>query len=73
MAASEATTIDAARCVAIEDSRWGLESARRAGMRTIAVTNTYDKAALIAHADAVIPSLAMLDLDAVASLVSDRG
>jgi len=64
--------IDAARCVAIEDSRWGLESARGAGMRTIAVTNTYDKAALTAYADAVIPSLATLDLDVVASLVSDR-
>jgi len=64
--------IDAARCVAIEDSRWGLESARRAGMRTIAVTNTYDKAALAAYADVVIPSLAMLDLDVVASLVSSR-
>jgi beta-phosphoglucomutase len=65
--------IDAARCVAIEDSRWGLESARGAGMRTIAVTNTYDKAALTAFADVVIPSLAALDLHMVASLVSIPG
>ena len=63
--------IEAARCVAIEDSRWGLESARGAGMRTIAVTNTYDEAALTGYADVVIPSLATLDLDVVASLVSD--
>ena len=64
--------VEAARCVAIEDSRWGLESARGAGLRTVAVTNTYDKAALLTFADAVIPSLAALDLDAVASLVGDR-
>jgi beta-phosphoglucomutase-like phosphatase (HAD superfamily) len=70
--AARGAAIDAARCVAIEDSRWGLESARRAGMRTIAVTNTYDKAALTAYADLVIPSLAMLDLDVVASLASER-
>ena len=29
------------RCVAIEDSRWGLESARGAGLRCVAVTNSY--------------------------------
>jgi beta-phosphoglucomutase-like phosphatase (HAD superfamily) len=64
--------IDAARCVAIEDSRWGLESARGAGMRTVAVTNTYDKAALTAFADAVIPSLDALDLALVAALAGER-
>jgi beta-phosphoglucomutase len=29
------------RCVAIEDSRWGLESARGAGLRCVGVTNSY--------------------------------
>jgi beta-phosphoglucomutase len=71
--AAHGAALDAARCVAIEDSRWGLESARGAGMRTIAVTNTYDKAALTAFADVVIPSLAGLDLHMVASLAADRG
>jgi beta-phosphoglucomutase len=71
--AAHGAALDAARCVAIEDSRWGLESARGAGMRTIAVTNTYDKAALTAFADVVIPSLAALDLHMVASLAADRG
>lgn len=28
-------------CVAVEDSRWGLESARAAGLRTVGVTHTY--------------------------------
>ena len=31
----------AADCIAIEDSHWGLDSARAAGLRTVAVTNTY--------------------------------
>jgi beta-phosphoglucomutase-like phosphatase (HAD superfamily) len=44
----------AADCVAIEDSRWGLESARAAGMRTVAVTNTYEASALAGAADLVI-------------------
>ena len=33
--------LHASDCVAIEDSHWGLESARAAGLRTVAVTNTY--------------------------------
>jgi beta-phosphoglucomutase-like phosphatase (HAD superfamily) len=35
-------------CVAIEDSMWGLDSARGAGMQTIAVTNSYSAAELTA-------------------------
>jgi beta-phosphoglucomutase len=30
------------QCVVIEDSSWGLEAAKAAGMHTIAVTNSYD-------------------------------
>jgi beta-phosphoglucomutase len=48
-------------CVAIEDSRWGLESARAAGLRTIGITHTYP-ASLLTGADLVIP-----DLDALTS------
>lgn len=36
------------RYVAIEDSHWGLESARRAGLRTVAVTHTYPAGTLVA-------------------------
>jgi HAD superfamily hydrolase (TIGR01509 family) len=64
-------TIAARDCVAIEDSRWGLESARTAGLRTIAVTTTYEKSALGAFADLVIPSLAGVDLDVLAALCRD--
>jgi beta-phosphoglucomutase-like phosphatase (HAD superfamily) len=34
-------TLASEHCVAIEDSRWGLESARAAGLRCVAVTHTY--------------------------------
>jgi beta-phosphoglucomutase len=60
----------AADCVAIEDSHWGLQSAKAAGMRTVAVTNTYPAAALAASADLVITSLESLDIPALAQLSS---
>jgi beta-phosphoglucomutase len=45
-----------AACVAIEDSLWGIESARAAGLRTVAVTHTY-AAAELPRADAVVDRL----------------
>ena len=33
--------VDAGSCVAIEDSKWGLEAAHKAGLRTVAITHTY--------------------------------
>jgi len=55
-------------CVAIEDSRWGLESARAAGLRTVGVTNSYD-AAELTLADLVIGSLTDLDIEDLRRLV----
>ena len=49
-----------ATCLAIEDSRWGIESARSAGLRCVGITNTYP-AAELAAADRVIDSLAEFD------------
>jgi beta-phosphoglucomutase len=44
------TPLDPACCIAIEDSHWGLEAARAAGLRCVAVTNTYPAAELtLAH------------------------
>lgn len=54
-------------CVAVEDSHWGLESARAAGLRTVGVTQTYDAEAL-GPADLVVPSLDRLDLGALERL-----
>ena len=56
-------------CVAIEDSIWGLESARAAGLHTVAVAQTYTHAEL-PLADLVIPSIAALDLAILRALVS---
>jgi HAD superfamily hydrolase (TIGR01509 family) len=58
-------------CVAIEDSLWGLQSARAAGLRTVAVTNTYQASAFDGAADLVIESLASLDLGALSRLGGD--
>jgi beta-phosphoglucomutase len=54
--------ITPARCIVIEDSHWGLQAARAAGMRTIAVTNTYD-ADQLKQADRVVARLDDLTLD----------
>jgi HAD superfamily hydrolase (TIGR01509 family) len=40
--------LDRRRCVAIEDSVWGLESARGAGLRCVGVTTSYPAAELAA-------------------------
>ena len=66
--AAELHGVPPAACVAIEDSHWGLESARAAGMRTIAITHTYPRATLAGAADAVIDSLSELTRDFVAQL-----
>ena len=52
-------------CVAIEDSVWGLESARAAGLRTIAVSHTYSAESLAGLADVVIERLDMLTVELV--------
>ena len=64
----EGPPLQPSECVAIEDSRWGLESARAAGLRTVGVTNSYD-AAELTLADLVIGSLADLDIEDLRRLV----
>lgn len=56
------------RTVAIEDSRWGLVSARAAGLRSVAVTNTYSETELRADAELVVAGLNALTLDALDTL-----
>ena len=56
--------IDPRRCVAIEDSRWGLESARGAGLRCVGVTNSYP-ADELPGAELVVGGLQGLTLDAL--------
>lgn len=46
-------------CIVVEDSHWGLKAARAAGMRTVAVTNTYG-AAQFQQADRIVARLDQL-------------
>jgi beta-phosphoglucomutase len=59
------------RSVAIEDSRWGLVSARGADLRCVAVTNTYSEAELRADAELVVAGLHALTLDALDALCAE--
>jgi HAD superfamily hydrolase (TIGR01509 family) len=56
--------ISAGDCIAIEDSHWGLEAASRAGMHTIAITNSYDakRLALAEKTVDILTELTMSDL-----------
>jgi beta-phosphoglucomutase len=63
------TPLLARECVALEDSQWGLQSAQAAGLRTVAVAQTYPADALAA--DLVIDSVDRLDLHALSRLCSD--
>jgi HAD superfamily hydrolase (TIGR01509 family) len=58
---------DPAEYVAIEDSQWGLESARAAGLRTVAVTHTYPAGQLTA--DLTIASLEVLTWDVLRRVI----
>jgi beta-phosphoglucomutase len=59
LAAAAHLALDPAECVAIEDSRWGLESARAAGLKTVAISHTY-RAEELTQADLVIGHLDLL-------------
>jgi HAD superfamily hydrolase (TIGR01509 family) len=60
--------VPASRAVAIEDSRWGLMSARAAGLRTIGLTTSYSAEALDC-ADVVLRGLEDVTTDLVQSLL----
>jgi len=49
------------QCIVIEDSKWGLQAARAAGMHTVAVTNSY--AAALLDAEKIVANLADLTLE----------
>lgn len=63
-----ASPIDPSRTVAIEDSRWGLESAAGASLRCVAVTNTYSAGELAPYAELVVAGLDALTLDSLDAL-----
>jgi HAD superfamily hydrolase (TIGR01509 family) len=59
LSAANDLSLPAGACVAVEDSRWGLRSAREAGLRTIGVSHTYPPEEL-SEADRVITHLDQL-------------
>jgi len=61
-AALEQLGAEASRSVAVEDSVWGIESARGAGMKVVAVATSYPPERL-AQADAVVGAFRHLTLD----------
>jgi beta-phosphoglucomutase-like phosphatase (HAD superfamily) len=65
--AAELLGVPATDCVAIEDSHWGLQSARIAGMKTIGLTTTYARDVLT-DADLVLASLDDVTEETIASL-----
>lgn len=67
LAAAAGLNVDPAACVVIEDSHWGLDAARTAGMRTIGLT-TSSPAAALAHADLVLADIREVSPEVVARL-----
>jgi len=61
-------SLAASRCVAIEDSRWGLESARGAGLRCVGVTTSYP-ASDLPGADLIVEGLKTLTVQMLEQLV----
>jgi beta-phosphoglucomutase len=57
------------QCIVIEDSHWGLEAARAAGMHTVAVTNSYD-ADQLTLAEKIVTGLGNLSIGALQTLCS---
>jgi mannitol-1-/sugar-/sorbitol-6-phosphatase len=66
LAAAAALGVDAAMCIVVEDAPAGVEAARRAGMRCIAVTTTHPRGELTA-ATAVVRALRDITVEAGAA------
>jgi len=54
-------SIDAGNCIVIEDSSWGLKAGKAAKMKTVAVTNSYDREQL-STADLVVENLSEIKM-----------
>ncbi|HKY19625.1 MAG TPA: HAD family phosphatase [Vicinamibacterales bacterium] len=66
------TTLDPASCIAIEDSHWGLEAAAKAGLRCVAITNTYP-ASELGSADLIVERLSDLTLAGIEDVLRNNG
>ncbi len=64
--------IEPNRCVAIEDSRWGLASAAGAGLRCVGVTTSYPAGELGTAAELIAEGLHRLTVGSLDDLVAGR-
>jgi beta-phosphoglucomutase len=71
LAAHHGTAVLPERSVAIEDSHWGLESARAAGLRTIAVTTSYE-ARDLGLSDLIVSDISHVTPELLDRVVSGR-
>ncbi len=69
--AAELHGLPAAACLAIEDSRWGIESAKSAGLSCIAITHSYPREELTT-ADQVVSSLDEITPELVRAVLAGR-
>lgn len=67
LAAARGLGVPPADCIAIEDSQWGLDAARSAGMRTIGVTTT-SRAESLRAADVILGNVTNVTLDVIEAL-----
>ncbi len=67
--AAKALKVKPEECLVIEDSIYGVMAAKRAGMKCVAVTNTYGKNFLL-DADFIVDSLEGLSLEKLEALFS---
>jgi beta-phosphoglucomutase len=61
---------ESSRCIVVEDATTGVEGAKRAGMKCVAVTTT-NPASLLQDADVVVENMTHLDADAFDRLLSE--
>jgi beta-phosphoglucomutase len=65
---SKKLDLNTRNCAVIEDAPVGIKAARRAGMKTIALTTTHSRKEL-KDADLIIPDLSAIDLDDIYELI----
>ena len=71
-AAAEALGLPPSQCVVIEDAITGIAAAKAAGMKAIAVTNSFP-AEKLAQADRIVPSLEEVTLESLETMLDGPG
>jgi len=71
LAVNTGSELDSRKCVAIEDSRWGLAAARAAGLRTVGVMTSYP-ASELSEADLLIGGIHALDVSVLRTLCGQQ-